>query len=774
MIIIKNLTKRFDGKTVLDNLNLCLPNVGLIILCGENGSGKSTLLNIIGLLDKPILGTVEIDGQNIVIFDEDEACRFREKYVSYIFQNLNLFEEMTVDENIKIVSGNKDNENLLSLLAIEELKNKKVKELSGGEKARVGIARALMKDSKILLADEPTASIDAESKFKIFDALKELSKNRLVIIVTHDMEMTDIYGDMVLTLSDGHISNTTIRNEIQKEANSNEYTNIFSPTRFAQKNLYSNKKKIARSSILLLISFFFLIVALSLSSLDFFKMQADTMVMEGDTDMSLTSLGFETDDSFTEESIAELKTELDLPLYIGKRIVVEGEPLRFEISYPDNWNDEESSYFKHRIANYFFYDECEYELEQGSYPTEENEVIISSYMAEQIIKFGIKDMEGNIYKPTNIEQLIENRKEIYLSGIPVIIKGISKMNLSPFSSLKDEIDGPLFKRMQSYVSELSNRVYVSPKFFQMFDKYRRTLDKNYHLVTAPKHYLFGSKEDLNFYVFDKPVLSKRTDELISTLQENEIVVNGRVLDALDISVENPIGATVKLYFENMMEDTLSEPIEFKIVGISSDNKNYMSFEAMQPYLSNPIKIERIDFRSTDKKVIEKVLKKYSWIAKDDKYIVKTNYSYMYDMLYTFCKMCTIFATIIGIVFTLLTLLFNLNYLFESAEEHRTQIATLKALGINNSKIYQIFLFEMMNITFKAYAFAVATFFLVRPISNLLVSYITSFKVNILPIPVISIFVTIIAFSLLNSILTFVVLKTIKKISPAEIFKADSI
>lgn len=137
-------------------------------------------------------------------------------------------------------------------------------------------------------------------------------------------------------------------------------------------------------------------------------------------------------------------------------------------------------------------------------------------------------------------------------------------------------------------------------------------------------------------------------------------------------------------------------------------------------------------------------------------------------------MCTIFATIIGIVFTLLTLLFNLNYLFESAEEHRTQIATLKALGINNSKIYQIFLFEMMNITFKAYAFAVAAFFLVRPISNLLVSYITSFKVNILPIPVISIFVTIIAFSLLNSILTFVVLKTIKKISPAEIFKADSI
>ncbi len=207
MLELRNVCKKYD-RDVLKKINLKFGNRGLICLVGESGSGKSTLLNIIGGLEQADNGKVLIDGFNINKFD---SSYYHNQVVSYINQNYNLIDKYSVLDNTLLPIDIRRNRSpcfenkIFKMLGISNLKNSMVSSLSGGEKQRVAIARCMIQNTKIILADEPTGALDLDNSYKIMKILKNLSKKKLVIVVTHNMELANKFADEVIKLVDGKI-----------------------------------------------------------------------------------------------------------------------------------------------------------------------------------------------------------------------------------------------------------------------------------------------------------------------------------------------------------------------------------------------------------------------------------------------------------------------------------------------------------------------------------------------------------------------------------------
>ncbi len=253
---IDNLTKEYGKNNsyqkVLDNISISFKSNEFVCVLGESGSGKSSLLNIIGGLDNDYKGSVNIDNMNIKYINQDE---YRKNNIGFIFQNFNLINSLSVIDNI-ILPIEKDNIsyrkkrkraiNLLRKLNIYTLKNKKINELSGGQKQRVAIARGLINNPKIILADEPTGALDEDNSRNILEILREINKEgKLVIVVTHSKKVID-YSTRVIEIKDGKIYKDKKLKRVKEtyidtmEIKENKFLYLF---KHAFKNLKNNKRR---------------------------------------------------------------------------------------------------------------------------------------------------------------------------------------------------------------------------------------------------------------------------------------------------------------------------------------------------------------------------------------------------------------------------------------------------------------------------------------------------------------------------------------------------
>ena len=216
MIEVKNLKKTYNVKgnitKALDDVSIQFPERGMVFLLGKSGSGKSTLLNVIGGLDKVDSGEIIIKGKSSSSFSGSDFDSYRNTFVGFIFQEYNILNEFSVEDNIALAlelqGKKKDKEKVLELLKqvdLEGFAKRKPNTLSGGQKQRIAIARALIKNPEIIMADEPTGALDSNTGKQVFDTLKKLSKEKLIIVVSHDRDFAEIYGDRIIELADGKI-----------------------------------------------------------------------------------------------------------------------------------------------------------------------------------------------------------------------------------------------------------------------------------------------------------------------------------------------------------------------------------------------------------------------------------------------------------------------------------------------------------------------------------------------------------------------------------------
>ena len=210
MIQVSRLTKTYNPRKgvpvrALDGVSLLLPDRGMVFILGKSGSGKSTLLNLIGGLDRADEGEIVVNGTSFKNFTQKDFDSYRNSSVGFIFQEYNLLEEFTVGANVALaveLQGRHAEDGEISAILNEVDLNgygdRRPNELSGGQKQRVAIARALVKKPEIILADEPTGALDSATGKQIFSLLKKLSRNQLVLVVSHDREFAENYADRII------------------------------------------------------------------------------------------------------------------------------------------------------------------------------------------------------------------------------------------------------------------------------------------------------------------------------------------------------------------------------------------------------------------------------------------------------------------------------------------------------------------------------------------------------------------------------------------------
>lgn len=268
MLRITNIDKYFNKNKsneihVIDNTSLDFNDSGLVVLLGHSGSGKTTLLNVIGGLDKA-KGSIQYDDVVIEKYKMTKMDAFRSKHIGYIFQNYNLLLENTVYENLEIalnLCGIYDKDEIdkrirycLTAVNMYKFKKRKAQALSGGQQQRIAIARALIKNPDIIIADEPTGNLDSKNTVEIMNIIKKISKTRLVLLVTHEEKIAKFYADRIISISDGKICDdeenhsdegldvSDHQNIYLKDLNKEEYNDI---------NIYFDKENKVKLDIIL-------------------------------------------------------------------------------------------------------------------------------------------------------------------------------------------------------------------------------------------------------------------------------------------------------------------------------------------------------------------------------------------------------------------------------------------------------------------------------------------------------------------------------------------
>ena len=403
MIKVEKLAKNYGKRRIFSDFSYSFPTKGLIAIVGESGTGKSTMLNMISGLDFEYGGTITINGKNLTKLSDSELCDFRLKNIGYVFQNFNLLNLDTVENNILLPldAFSKANKKIkkrrvddaLSVVNISKLKKMHVNKLSGGEKQRVSIARAIINNPQIILCDEPTGALDEKNGNEIFDLLKKISSNRLVIVATHDLDAIYKIADIVLKIKNENILVENLDNEFSGEkpllidvGEGRKKTKISSKFKFLHSLNKIRAKKYRSIIVNLMLSLSLTGVGLSIIITDSVSTKVNDAfqtIMNGN--QIILSMKNENENSFTTTYSAPFEKVYDV--YNKYKYQIEGIGVNYLINYED-----------------FFKNRNEFYVDLGN-----KTIDLFSYSARTINDFKWLEDDGDFYYPNPVESIDDDQ-----------------------------------------------------------------------------------------------------------------------------------------------------------------------------------------------------------------------------------------------------------------------------------------------------------------------------------------------------------------------------
>lgn len=685
MLKLENITKIYDGKNfkqiALNDVTLAFRNNEFVSILGPSGSGKTTLLNIIGGLDKYTYGNLIIDGVSTRKYKERDWNNYRSKKVGFIFQSYNLINHQTVLSNVLLslnIAGKPKKESIklakkvLKDVGLENYIKKKPKELSGGQMQRVAIARALVTNPDIILCDEPTGALDSQTSIQIMELLKKISKEKLVIMVTHNVTLANKYSDRVIALNDGVITYDTspykVENYSLKKIKTKRKTmNKFTSLSLSFNNLLTKKSRTLLTSFAGSIGIIGIALVLSLSK----GTQKYINKIEKNT--------------FSKYPISIMESYIDYQNMFDK----EKESCK-----------NGSICFINDLSNNVVNDNKINSISKFSNILKQNYENINNYTLDINYNYNIN---LNIYKDN---KMIENSslyfKEFFNNNSPLLkeytlIYGKLPEKYNEIVIVTDENGKlPLSLMKSLFINEdidLSKTINIS---------YEKIIDSKFKLVSETSYYIYEN-DTWQYIKNNRDKINDILDKSINLKITGILKLNK---DAV-ISESGFIGYSKKLI--NYLNDEVNSSNIKKSILKNKDinpltNNLYdenMTYEMLLDSISindkNPIKIDIYpkDYKSKEK--IESIIKKYNEENSNDK-VYYTDYLKVFlNSITSLIKMITyVLTAFIGVSLIVSSIMISI-ITYISVLERTKEIGILRSLGASKKDIKNIFKAETIII-----------------------------------------------------------------------------
>ena len=773
---VQNICKTYHTQTgeavqALNGVSFDLPSTGVVAILGKSGSGKSTLLNILSGLDRFDSGDIECFGKNMKNFSARELDDYRNSCVGFVFQEYHLISELNVGDNIALAlqlqgqTGAKEKiQAVLKQVDLEGYEKRNIDELSGGQKQRVAIARALVKNPKIIFADEPTGALDSHTGESILQILKAVSAEKLVILVTHDREFAEKYGDRVIELSDGLVIRDSDEAYCATDAEKTmKLRKSRMPIQSALKIGCSNFKhhpiRLISTVVLSVLAFLMLGVSVITSTVTYSDFIYDYLCTKHVTSSILMKYENEMQGRFSQEERAA----------IGEQFQTDLVPVRYKDILLDD-HDEVADALPYMIAQVseesLAYLQMPYE---GRLPAANDEIAITKLLADALGGSGLEtklNIHGTEYLVTAVIDTGENsgdgipmQNTLFVYNVDLFDQGADMTFDSPcelhiidgrpisISKIIKDNDSIQKYTLNEKFSGIYLPVAMIPAILNSIPctiEYNGTYHRTYGQLFDALLYDGTSTEDIQAAYMS--TFEKLINEYALSTDFHYSFKKPECGVALDVSVDGfyfqeglaTDGPTQEL----MMHDSLFDAVRSRVAG-QCDWILVPVNEGIKPYLNQEAAILVVD------PIVSELY------ARKNNIVVFTE-----------------IAEILSIIFAVFSALLLVTFISQSLADKTKTIGILRAFGSDNLGILQIFLWEGLTIGLSVFLISMVSLFGVCEILNTLFADFVGFDVTFWRMDLFvggCLFLLSIVFSFIGCVMPIIKLV---RMHPTEIIRSD--